>query len=470
MNENQVIQDLSSEQTELKREVGLFGGISVLAGIMIGSGIFYIGGIVLERSGMSLSLALLVWIIGGLITLLSGICYAELGAMMPKAGGSYVYLREAFGERTAFMSGFSNFILGSSGSNAALAMAFCAAIASMIPDSFFAQSQIAQKALAIFMIALLTVINIFGVKLGSAVQNIFLVLKMLPIFLILICGLIMGNETPSLSIIPASNPSFIQICGMIAFGVVATMWAYEGWTNLNGIAEEIKHPKRNLPLAIIISIISVTVLYVLFNYAVYRVLPYDTILEMVNSGNYYLGTAAANSLFGSAGGIIVGSAMILAIFNSLNGCVMVFPRTYYAMARDGAFFKGMAKLHPTYKTPVNALIVSGVVSILLVLARDLSQLTSLVAFCAMVFNTLTFYAVIRLRKKYPTMDRPYKVWGYPFMIIVICLIMVGLMINTFMEDPITSIIGFVVPALGLVLYELVFKKTREEFLRREMED
>ena len=463
------MQELSSEQTELRREVGLFGGISVLAGIMIGSGIFYIGGIVLQRSGMSLGLALLVWLVGGLITLMSGICYAELGAMMPKAGGSYVYLREAYGERVAFMSGFSNFVLGSSGSNAALAVAFSAAIASMMPASGFAGSELAQKALAVAMIALLTAVNIFGIKLGSTVQNVFMVLKMLPIFLIVICGFWMGGENPNLSVVPASAPGLFEICGMIAFGVVATMWAYEGWTNLNGIAEEIRRPKRNLPLAILASIVGVSVLYVLFNYAVYRVLPYETIVSMIESGNYYLGTAAANQLFGSAGGLVVGAAMILAIFNSLNGCVMVFPRTYYAMARDGAFFRGMAKLHPAYKTPVNALLVSGAVSVALVCTRNLSQLTSLVAFCAMVFNGLTFYAVIRLRKKYPTMERPYKVWGYPVMIFVICLIMIGLMINTFVEDPVTSVIGLAVPAVGLALYEVAFNRGRAPLASAEGE-
>ena len=457
---NHSVQELSSEQTELRREVGLFGGISVLAGIMIGSGIFYIGGIVLQRSGMSLGLALLVWLVGGLVTLMSGICYAELGAMMPKAGGSYVYLREAYGERVAFMSGFSSFVLGSSGSNAALGVAFSSAIASMLPGSGFAQSDVAQKGLAIAMILLLTAINVYGVKLGSVVQNIFLVLKLLPIILILVCGLVMGEQTPQLSIVPQSNPGVFAMLGMVAYGVVATMWAYEGWTNLNGLAEEIKKPKRNLPMAIIIAISSITVLYILFNFAVYRVVPYDTVLDMVEQGNYYLGTEAANMLFGKAGGVIVGSAMVLAIFNSLNGCIMAFPRTYYAMAKDGAFFKAMAKLHPTHKTPVNALIGSAVVSILLVCARDLSQLTSLVAFSSMVFNGLTFYAVIRLRKKYPTMERPYKVIGYPVMVILICLIMVGLMVNTLVEDPMTSLIGLLVPAAGLLLYECVFKKNR----------
>ena len=238
-NESRIRQEeaLSSEKTEFKREVGLFGGISVLAGIMIGSGIFYIGGIVLLRCGMSLGLALLVWVIGGLITLMSGICYAELGAMMPKAGGSYVYLREAYGEKVAFMSGFSNFILGSSGSIAALAVAFSAAIASLMPESAFAGSELMQKGLGIAMVIVLTAINIFGIKLGSTVQNIFMILKMLPIALILICGLIMGTETPDLTMMPQGDVNLPAVIGMMAYGVVATMWAYEGWMNLNGIAE-----------------------------------------------------------------------------------------------------------------------------------------------------------------------------------------------------------------------------------------
>ncbi len=453
------LKELQSEKTEFKREVGLFGGVSVLGGIMIGSGIFYLGSYVLMRAGMSQGLALIVWVIGGLVILASGICYAELGAMMPKAGGGYVYLREAYGERTAFMSGFSNFILGSSGSIAGLAIAFPEAISSLVPIS-----ALGCKVIAIGMILLLTVINVFGIKMGSIIQNIFMVLKLLPIAAIILCGLFMGKQTPNLSPMPASNPSVFQLCGMIAFGVVATLWAYEGWTNLNTISEEIKNPRRNLPLAIIISICGVMVVYVLFNLAIYRTVPYATIETMLANGDFFLGTQAAKELFGNLGMIVVGSAMVVAIFSALNGCVMVFPRSYYAMAKDGAFFKSVGKLHPKYKTPVNAQIASAIVSIALVMARDLNQLTSLVAFSGMLFNTLIFYAVIRLRKKYPHMERPYKVWGYPVLVIVTILITIGLLINTLIEDPVTSLIGLAVPAAGLVIYELVFKKSRQAVL------
>ncbi len=446
---------MAKEQREngLRREIGLFGGVSILGGIMVGSGIFYIGGIVLERVDLDPGLALLVWVCGGIVTLMSGLCFAELGAMMPKAGGSYVYLKEAYGEKVAFMSGFSGFIIGSSGSNAALAIAFGSAISSIIY-----LDDLTIKIVATAMIVFLTAINILGVKVGSRLQNVFMVLKLLPLFAILIGGLLLGEQ--EVSLIPSSfgEVGILKILSMVAFGVVATMWAFEGWTNLNGIAEEIKKPGRNLPLAIIISIVGITVLYVLFNYAIFKVLPLDTITSLIGSKDYYLGTYSAQTIFGSAGAMIVNIAMILAIFSSLNGCIMVFPRTYYAMARDGAFFKGLAHINERFHTPDNALVVSAIVSIVLVWMRDLSQLTGLVAFCAMIFNTLIFISVIILRKKYPTMERPYKVWAYPVMIIVIVIIMIGLAINTFIEDPTTAIIGLSVPLVGLILYKAIFER------------
>ena len=327
MTTSSVANQLQSEKTEMRRDVTLFGGISVLAGIMIGSGIFYIGAIVLQRAGMSPGLSLLVWLIGGLVTLLSGICFAELGAMIPKAGGYYVYLREAYGERIAFMCGFGNFCLSNPGSIAALAVAFAAAL-----NSIWTIDPISQKVIAISTVLLLTLINIRGVGIGSRLGNVFMVLKMLPILLILFAGLLLGEESPDLFMYPGEMPSISTLLSMIGFAVIATLWAYEGWTNLNNIAEEIKNPKRNIPLALILAIVGVALLYVLFNYAIFRVVPYGKIVEMVNSGNYYLGTEAANMLFGSAGLYIVGAAMILAIFSSLNGCVLAFPRMTYAMA------------------------------------------------------------------------------------------------------------------------------------------
>ena len=405
-----------------RKEISLFGGVSIIGGIMIGSGIFYLGSYVLQRSEMSMGLSLLVWILGGLISLMGGLCYAELGAAMPKAGGSYVYLSRAYHPAVGFMSGFSSWLLGGAGSIAAIAIAFPKAFSSVIP-----MSDTTVKVVAVVLILLLTAVNYVGVKSGSLVQNIFMVAKVAPILLILVLGLFVGRQSIDWNPIPASNPSFGGLIGMIAFATVASLWAYEGWTNLNTVSEEIRNPKKNIPLALIIAIIGCTLLFTLFNLAIYRVL-------------------------GSAGQIIVIAAMATAIFGSLNGCILVFPRQYYAMAKDGYFFKSFAKLHPKYKTPATALWVQAVISIALVMMRDLDQLTNLVVFSSMFFNTLTIGSVFIFRKRDPEMERPYKAWGYPVTVVITLLIFIGLLINTLMEDPVTSVIGLVVPAAGFVCY------------------
>ena len=288
-----------------------------------------------------------------------------------------------------------------------------------------------------------------------------MVLKLLPIGLIMIAGLFFGTESPDLLAMPSETPSLTAFLPVVAFAVVATLWAYEGWHNLNSIAEEIKNPQRNIPLAILLSIVGVALLYVLFNYSIFRVLSPEVIAAMVSEGNFYLGTAAAETLFGTYGGILVSAAMILAIFNSLNGCVMVFPRVYYAMARDGAMVRSLGVLHPELRTPVNAIIASGAISIGLVLLRDLSSLTSLVAVSGIIFNALTFYAVIILRRRMPTVDRPYKVWAYPYLIWAVILVMAALLASTIIADPVTALLNVIVPAVSLVVYEVFFRRNVE---------
>ncbi|MGE4485021.1 MAG: APC family permease, partial [Oscillospiraceae bacterium] len=251
-----------------------------------------------------------------------------------------------------------------------------------------------------------------------------------------------------------------QVMRMIAFATVATLWAYDGWTNLNSVAEEIKNPKKNLPLSIIIAISSITVLYVLFNFAIYRVVSADRIAEMVNGGQMYLGTEAAKVVMGTAGGILVAVTMVVSMLGSLNGCIMAFPREYYAMAHDGLFFKSFSKLHPKYKTPATAIVVQMVISSILVLLRDLNQLTSLVIFSGLLFKALTVGTVLVFRKKSPDLERPYKVWGGRVTVIIELVVMAALLINTLAEDPSTSLIGLVVPAAGFLFY-LYFKNKKD---------
>jgi len=451
--QNEHISELQSTETGLAREISLFGGVSILIGIMVGSGIFYLGSYVFMYTGNSQGLSILAWVIGGIVTLISGLCYAELGAMMPRAGGSYVYLREAYGKSVAFMSGFSGFILGSSGSIAALALAFAAMLNNFIP-----LSSSLQKVVAVLLIIFLTAVNYYGVKFGSWVQNLFTVAKLVPIIIILGFGLVLGTHTPDLSLTSAGSVNLMQVISMIAMGVVATLWAYEGWTNLNNVAEELKNPKRNLPLALIIAIGVVMALYITFNFAIYRVLSFAEITSAIADGNLFLGTAVAQRVLGDFGSTLVGLGMLISVFGATNGCVMVFPRQYYAMAKDGLFFKRVGDINPRTKTPGNAILLSALVSIILVFFRNLNQLTSLVVLQGLIFNGLIFLSVIIFRRKFPTIERPYRVWGYPFIPILAALVMVGLLANTLLTSDLSnSLISLLIPALAYVIYLIIPK-------------
>lgn len=460
MKDSKHVDTLTTESTEFKREIGVFGGVSIIGGIMIGSGIFYLGSYVLQRTGMNPGLALLCWVLGGIITLLGGLCYAELGTAMPKAGGRVIYLNEAYHPIVGFISGFTDWLIGGPGSVAALAIALMTVF-----QSFLNFSDFGVKVAAIVIIIALTVYNLIGIKKASLLQNASMVAKLVPIGIVMIVALIAGKMSPDLSFgsaVTYASENNTSILGMLALGIVASLWAYEGWTNLNTVAEEVKNPKRNLPLALIIGIGGITVIYTLFNFAILKVLPHEEIVHMINSDDLYLGTAVAKKVLGNSGAVIVSIGMILAMFGSLNGLIMAQPRMYYAMAVEGHFFKSFAKLDPKHKVPTVPIIVQGILSILLVCLRNLDQLTNLVVVTGMIFSVLVILAVPILRKKYPKIERPYKVWLYPVSIIITALVFTGLLINAAIEDPVTGMVGLVVPAMGAVVYYIFDKKLKKE--------
>lgn len=452
-NENRLL-ELTKVDSDLKREMGLFSAVSIIAGIMIGSGIFFIGTFVLQRSDNAPGFSLLVWLAGGIISLLAGLCYAELGAAMPRSGGGYIYLREAYGPLFAFLSGWTSFLVGGSGSIAALAVGLGTYFSALYP-----LSPLAIKIFAVVVIIFLTVMNCFGVKFGSLIQNIFMVGKLIPILIIIVLGLAMGAQHNPMTLSPGTG----NFTGIFAVALVASLWAYEGWTNLNTVAEEIKNPRRNLPLAIIIAITGVTAIYILFNYALLRILPVSIITSDAKPG-----AAAAITLLGSAGGILVTIGAFLSIFGSCNGCVLAFPRMYYAMAKDGIFFKWFERIHPEHKTPIPALIASAIVSILLIFTGTFQQLTTMVVFSQWIFYILTICSVFILRKKYPNMERPYKVWGYPILPILVIIVSLFILINTLFEDPHSSLIGLIVPLLGIPVYYIFKNKiNKEDIIEKE---
>lgn len=424
---------------------------------MIGSGIFYLGSYVLERTDMSMGLALLCWVIGGLVSILGGLCFAELGACDSRAGGMVVYMNRAYHPSVGYSFGFTSWVISGSGSIAALAIALPTALA-----NFFHLSDMATKIIAIILIIALTAYNCFGIKLGSILQNVSMVAKCIPIAIILFAGLILGKEHPDLSLVPeGTDPTFGGMIGMIAFATVATLWAYEGWTNLNPVAEEMKNPGKDLPKALILGIGVITVIYALFNFAIYKVLPADQVVSSIESGDIYLGTQVADKLFGGAGGGLILATQLIAIFGSLNGMIIAFPRYYYDMAAEKHFFKNHAKLNK-FGVPQVALISQAVISCILVMLRSLDELTSLVVFAGMLYNVLVIAAVVVYRKKFPDLKRPYKAWGYPVTVVIAIILFFALMVNTLVEDPKTAITGLIVPVMGLILWKIFDIKLKKE--------
>lgn len=449
--------EIAPQTAGFKKEIGVFGGISIIGGIMIGSGIFYLGSYVLERTGMSMGLALLCWVIGGLVSILGGLCFAELGACDSRAGGMVVYMNRAYHPSVGYSFGFTSWVISGSGSIAALAIALPTALA-----NFFHLSDMATKIIAIILIIALTAYNCFGIKLGSILQNVSMVAKCIPIAIILFAGLILGKEHPDLSLVPeGTDPTFGGMIGMIAFATVATLWAYEGWTNLNPVAEEMKNPGRDLPKALILGIGVITVIYALFNFAIYKVLPADQVVSSIESGDIYLGTQVADKLFGGAGGGLILATQLIAIFGSLNGMIIAFPRYYYDMAAEKHFFKNHAKLNK-FGVPQVALISQAVILCILVMLRSLDELTSLVVFAGMLYNVLVIAAVVVYRKKFPDLKRPYKAWGYPVTVVIAIILFFALMINTLVEDPKTAITGLIVPVMGLILWKIFDIKLKKE--------
>lgn len=438
----------NSPQPHLKKVIGVFGGSNILIGIMIGSGIFYIGSYVLERSGMSMGLALLAWLIGGLVTLLGSLCFAELGAMNPATGGIYVYLSEAYSPMVGYMFNFQSMLIGGPGSIAAIAIALPLALKSLIP-----MNGVVVKLVAIGLIVIFTLINYFGVDTGELVQNIFNVLKVLPLILIIALGVFWGHYTPRWSVVQQpKGGSAVDFIQMIAFAVIASLWAYEGWTNLNTVAGEMKEPQKNLPRALILSVGFTTVVYVLFNLAIYRALPFGQINHAIQHGQLYLGTAVAERFLGQFGTILVAVTMALAMISSLNGMILAFSRYYYAAAQDRLLWKPFAHVHAKFRTPDVSLFAQMLISIVLVLTRELDQLTSLVVFSGAVFNMLSILAVPMMRRRQPDTPRPYRVWAYPWTVIIATLAFLIILGNNFIDDPLTSVLGLAVPALGAVVY------------------
>ena len=439
----------------LRRELGLFSGVSLVAGLTIGSGIYYLGNYVLQRTNMSLGMALICWIVGGVVSILGGLCFAELGAEMPVTGGLTTYLSKAYHPALGFVNGFSAFLLTASGSIAALALAAGNAVNGMAGGVL---SLWTVKCVAIGLIVLFTVLNLRGIKGAAIFQNLSMIVRFLPLALVIVLGLLYGQQNPDLSPTTAftegQSVTAASVIKMVGFATFASLWAYEGWTELNIVAGEMKRPRKDIPLAIILSMGAITLIYTLFNLAIYRILPHSEIVSVIEANeDSYLGQIAAERIMGSAGKWIVLIGMFAGIVGIVNGDVMVFPRTYYAMAKGGFFFRKMGEINEK-GVPQNAILASSGMAVLLVLFNSLQELTDWLITVTALINLLAIVAVLVFRIRYPDMERPYKVWGGVTVIVLAIVCFVILLVNNFISDPVTSLKGLGIIAVCIPFYFL----------------
>ncbi|MFW6136963.1 MAG: APC family permease [Candidatus Aminicenantaceae bacterium] len=455
--------------SSLIRQLGLFDSAMIMMGIIIGSGIFLTSGI-MAKSIPSAPLLLLAWLAGGLLTLAGALTYGELGAAMPQAGGQYVYLREAYGALAGFLFGWILFLVYMTGGIAGLALAFAEYFGGFFP-AFSIQNMILSARIPFFggalsyslsagqlvgvaVIAMLSLINVFGVRLGKSVQNVFTVLKIGTISAVVVFGLSMGNKIP---VNWDLNPAGLSWSGLlIGFGaaLVAVAWSFDGWNNVNFVAGEIKNPGRTLPRALILGTLGVTALYLLTNLVYLKAVPMPEFM-----GEVRIAETAVTSLFGVSCGAAVSALVVVSVFGSLNGSILAGPRVYYAMAKDGLFFKRAGRVHRRYRTPDSAIALQAVWASLLTLIGTFEQIFTFAMFMSIAFWVAAAAAVFRLRKKRPDMPRPYKTWGYPVVPWLFILASGGILVNTLIEKPVESLSGIALTAAGVPVYFWWKKKT-----------
>jgi len=448
-----------NNSTKLDRQLGLFDSTMMVIGIVIGSGIFMTTGLMADALP-SASLILIAWLLGGLQMLAGALTYAELSAAMPKAGGQYVYLREAYGSLPAFLFGWVAFIAYLTGTNAAIAVAVSEHLGSFYPSistqniiiNFDYFSISGGQIFAISLILILSFINYLGILFGKWIQNIFTILKIGSILFFALAGLFIstGNHI-DFSINPTSMSIGSILTGM-GIALVAVTWTVGGWEYVTFAAGEIKNPKKNLPLSLIIGTVVIFSLYIIINVAYLKVLPMDLLI-----GEIKVGETTAKSLYGPgiAGAFVV--VVIISMFGSLNGNILVGPRISYAMAKDKLFFSKAADVHPKFHTPGNAIMIQGLWASVLALSGTFEEIITLVVFVNFMMWIAASSTVFVLRKKQPELERPYKVWGYPYVPAFFILFSSAIMINTFFDSPQQSLMGIGLTLLGIPAY-LYWKK------------
>lgn len=440
-----------AQAPELRRALGLFSIIGIVIGAMIGSGIF-INPAQVARDVGTPALMLIVWVVGGILSFFGAIAISEMASMYSQAGGIYIYLREAYGSLIAFLFGWALFLIVESGTIATLAVGF----ATKYLPYFVKMSGLQMKVVAISLIAILAAVNVTGVKKGAFVTNFLTVIKF--VGLIGICAVVFMFAKGSTGNFFSSGDAAPMSGGLLSsFGValVAALWAYKGWESSTYCAGEVENPQKKLPLGIFIGTLCVIFLYLLTNLAYLYVFP---AAKMAQSGR--IAADVMEAAIGPVGATIIALIILMSMAGTANGHLLTTPRVFYAMAKDGLFFKSAAQVHPRFQTPHVSIIMLAVWASILSLSGTFEQLYSYVIFGFWIFMGLTVAGVMVLRGKRPDIKRPYKTWGYPVTPILFILSAVFLTANSLIRTFWNSFLGLALIAIGIPVY-LIWSRKRK---------
>lgn len=413
----------------------------IAIGSTIGSGIFLTPASIAHEL-QTPWLILAVWVVGGLMAIAGALTFAELGGMMPGAGGVYVYLSEAYGGVFGFLYGWSYLLVTNTGGLAALSVAFTKYF-----GTFVALDPTHEKLFAIGGLILLTIINVLGVKVGGIFSDVFTVLKLVGIGLLIAVGLGWGTSAATNFSAPLGEYAS-GLGSALAVAMVGVLWSYGGWQHASFAAAEAKDPKRTVPFAMIVGALAVTAIYLLTNVAYMFLLPPTAI-----GASQRVAADAISVVMGPMGASIIAVAIFISTFGTAGIYTLTAPRIYFAMANDGVFFKNVAHIHPKYRTPALAIVIQSVWAVVLIMFwGTFDKLISYVVFTDWIFFGLTAASIFVFRKKKPHAERPYKTFGYPFTPIFFIAIAAWFVVNTFIERPDQAIAGLGFLALGVPIH------------------
>ncbi len=471
---------MSDQTASFKPTLGLLDSTMIVAGSMIGSGIFIVSADIARNVG-SAGWLIAVWVITGVMTLMAALSYGELSAMFPKAGGQYVYLKEAFNPLAGFLYGWSFFTVIQTATIAAVGVAFSKFAAYIIPAvsernilvSIGSYGISAAQVVAILLIAFLTYVNSKGIKNGTIIQTVFTTTKLLSLFGLIIFGFVLAAKSEiwnanwsdafSMKGWKAESSSWTDVVGpgmigAIAAAMVGSIFSSDAWNNVTFIAGEVKNPKRNIGLALFLGTLIVTLIYVATNLMYVSVLPIN---EIAFAENDRIGVVASQSIFGDSGTIVIAIMIMISTFGCNNGLILAGARVYNVMAIDKLFFKKAALLNK-HAVPEYALWAQFVMASILCLSGKYGDLLDMIAFVVVLFYAVTILGIFKLRKSRPDAERPYKAFGYPVMPALYIVMALVFCVFLLLFKPFYTGIGLGIVLLGIPVYYISIANQKKD--------